>query len=619
MSITAEVISLFSRRLRSRLARAASAVVLAGCACARGDAHVVVTASSERGRAFFEHELTTLATSLASLDTALRSSAVPDPAPAAFRAARASYKNAEALLMYYVPIRAAVVNGPRAEGDDDAVGAPVRSAPIGFQVIEAALFDGSITRDSARKEIVQMRRVLDELRTITRDNPVDAPSLIDAARLQLARTTVLGLAGFDADPSGDAIIEAAASMDGIRALLDGTEDSSAAGLAADSLLRAAANYLRANPDFATFDRLRFIVAYANPIGEQLGALQKRAGDPPAGPRRLWRAVAGTPFVASAFDALAFAPAHGREGTPAIVALGARMFSDPRLSHAGERSCASCHRPDRVFTDGLARAAPLPGQHASLRNTPSLVNVAFEPSLFAEGRARSLETQIGVVLESRAEMASSVDEVARRLTRDASYRAAFDAALPDRERGPVTSLEVRQVLAAYLRSLTAFDSRFDRATRGDTLALSADEKAGFTLFMGKGKCATCHFVPLFNGVVPPDYRSGEAEVIGVPSTRDTAHATLDPDPGRANVEDVPNNRAAFKVPGLRNVALTAPYMHNGVFQTLDQVIEFYDRGGGAGLGIDVPSQTLSSSPLKLTVKERAQLVAFLGALTDTTSR
>jgi cytochrome c peroxidase len=580
--------------------------------CARGAS--TATAASENGQRFFAEQLTTLAAALAKLDTALASS---DPALDAFRSARSAYKHVEPLLMYYVPIQASAINGPRAEDDDDNPNAPVRSAAIGFQVIEAALFDGSITRDSARTEMVRMRRVLESLRTITRASAVDRASMLDAAKLQLARTSVLGLAGFDADLSGAGITEAAESMDGIRALLDVVGDSSEASRAAVQLLRDAAADLRGNPDFAKYDRRHFITTYANNIGDRLNALQRRVGPPAAGPRRLWRAAAATPFVADAFDPTAFAPAHARSATPALLVLGERLFFDPRLSGTGERSCASCHVPEKMFTDGLPRAKPLPGQTAKLRNTPSLINVAFEPSLFAEGRSRSLETQVGVVLESRAEMASSVDQVAARLQTDSSYRTSFTSAMPDRKGAPITGLEVRQAIAAYLRSLTTFGSRFDRAVRGDTLAMTASERRGFTVFMGRGKCATCHFVPLFNGVVPPDYRTAEAEVIGVPSTADTVHAKLDPDPGRALVEGVPNNQFAFKVPGLRNVALTAPYMHNGVFKTLEQVIDFYDRGGAAGLGIQVASQTLSPTPLKLTGEEKRDLVAFLQALTDTT--
>ncbi|HEU4995363.1 MAG TPA: cytochrome c peroxidase [Gemmatimonadaceae bacterium] len=609
-----QVVAMLAHRLHRVLAAPTIVFLLAGLSCARSSA--ATPDSNEGGRRFLADGLTQLANTLANLDSALAFTAAPDPAPKAFRIARESYKHVESLLTYYVPIQASLISGPRADEDDDLPNPPPRSAPVGFQVVEAALFDGFLTRDSARRELGRMRRVLDELRFVTRNNATSASALVDAARLELVRVTVLGLAGFDADPSGDGVIEAAAALDGVRELLFaiGHADETRA---ADTLLRAAAADLRAHADFGTYDRLRFIVAYVNPIGAQLAELQRRVGLPPPGERRLLRMTAESPFEVDAFDPTAFAPAHARPSTTALRMLGERLFMEPRLSGPGTRACSSCHVPAMAFTDRRPRAAPLPGQERKpLRNTPTLLNVAFEPRLFAEGRTRSLETQVGNVLESHAEMASSVDTVAARLKADSSYRAAFAAAMPDRGTAPLTGLEVRQALAAYLRSLSAMGSRFDRAMRGDTLAVTAAERRGFTVFMGKAKCGTCHFAPLFNGVMPPDYRNAEAEVIGVPATPNLARPVLDPDPGRAVLELVPNNQSAFKVPALRNVALTAPYMHNGVFATLEQVVDFYDRGGGAGLGLALPQQTLPSTPLKLTPAEKRELVAFMGALTDT---
>lgn len=167
-----------------------------------------------------------------------------------------------------------------------------------------------------------------------------------------------------------------------------------------------------------------------------------------------------------------------------------------------------------------------------------------------------------------------------------------------------------------RDNSVSDSRFDRAVRGDTLAMTDAERRGMTVFLGRAKCGTCHFMPLFNGVTPLFYRISEAEIIGVPATANLEHPVLDPDVGRANVEDIPLNRFAFKVTSLRNVALTGPYMHNGVFETLEEVIEFYDRGGGVGIGLTLPYQSLPAAPLRLTANEKRDLVAFLGALTDT---
>jgi cytochrome c peroxidase len=183
-------------------------------------------------------------------------------------------------------------------------------------------------------------------------------------------------------------------------------------------------------------------------------------------------------------------------------------------------------------------------------------------------------------------------------------------------GAISARRVQTTLAAFVRSLVAMRSRVDLAVAVDIAALTPEERDGFNLFMGKAACGTCHFAPTFGGSVPPDLMESEPEVIGVPSRPVTAGATIDPDPGAAGFDHVPIHRHAFKTPSLRNVGLTAPYMHNGVYRTLDQVVDFYDRGGGAGIGIELPNQTLSAAPLHLSRSEKRALVAFMRALTDT---
>ena len=147
--------------------------------------------------------------------------------------------------------------------------------------------------------------------------------------------------------------------------------------------------------------------------------------------------------------------------------------------------------------------------------------------------------------------------------------------------------------------------------------SSEERLGFNLFMGKGLCGTCHFAPLFNGTVPPAYTQTESEVIGVPSRAVTRNASIDPDVGRIAITRRPTQRHAFKTPTLRNVELTAPYMHNGVYRTLEEVLDFYNRGGGAGIGSEVPNQTLPFDKLNLTSAEQRAIIVFLRTLTDTT--
>jgi cytochrome c peroxidase len=323
------------------------------------------------------------------------------------------------------------------------------------------------------------------------------------------------------------------------------------------------------------------------------------------------------FDSAAFDQSAYAPEFAPPATRELASLGKRLFSDPILSGPKTRSCASCHDPVRAFTDGRARALTLSvGTPPTARNTPTLINAALEPTQFADQRAGSLEEQVARVLASDAEMQSSAGLAASRLQADSSYRAAFVRAIPGRRDTAVTALGVRIALAAYVRTLVALNSQFDRAVRGDTAAMTTGERRGFELFVGKARCGSCHFMPLFTGVAPPDFVTEEPEIIGVPRDAGAQQLVLDGDPGREGVDHITNHRFAFKVPTLRNVALTAPYMHNGAFKSLDEVIAFYDRGGGAGAGLRVPNQTLSEKPLRLSAAERHDLVAFLHALTDT---
>jgi cytochrome c peroxidase len=130
-------------------------------------------------------------------------------------------------------------------------------------------------------------------------------------------------------------------------------------------------------------------------------------------------------------------------------------------------------------------------------------------------------------------------------------------------------------------------------------------------MGKAKCATCHFIPLFNGITPPKYVASETEVLGVPLS--LADSTLDPDTGYYGVIGVDSYKYAFKIPTVRNSEKTAPYMHNGVYRTLDQVMEFYNNGGAAGLGIDLANQTLPREALNLTENEKEDIIAFIKSL------
>ncbi|HTB25038.1 MAG TPA: cytochrome c peroxidase, partial [Puia sp.] len=294
-----------------------------------------------------------------------------------------------------------------------------------------------------------------------------------------------------------------------------------------------------------------------------------------------------------------------------IALGKLLFSDPVLSGSGTRSCQSCHQPEKAFTDGLAKNTIIGKTELLGRNTPTLINAALQPALFYDLRVNSLEEQSHSVVQSEKEMHGSMSLSVKRLWNDKKYRQMFLAAFPNEDKNSIDTFEVMNAIGSYIRSLVLLNSRFDYYMRGDTTALDANEINGFNLFMGKAKCATCHFMPLFNGTLPPAFQKMEAEVIGVPET--ISAQIIDPDMGRYNIIHVESFRHAFKIPTVRNAARTAPYMHNGVFNNLDQVLDFYNKGGGTGAGIKIENQTLPFDKLDLTEKERKDIIEFIGSL------
>jgi cytochrome c peroxidase len=432
----------------------------------------------------------------------------------------------------------------------------------------------------------------------------------------------LGLAGFDATVSGEGLRESAEALAGVKEGLSAYEaamrrQDPVGWEALKRSLDAAIVALASATSFPKFDRFDFIVRFASPIAAGLARLQRSLRLPAPAEPGPWSPGSTDIFAAGAIDPRWFAPDYAPPPSPQLVALGRELFFDSRLSAAGRRSCATCHQPALAFSD-RRRLASVDAGHGVVRNTPTLLNAGYQRAQFADQRVAFLEFQFEEVMANPREMALTPDSAARRLAADAPLRARFAAAFGRPAEQALTGRTLSLAVAAYVRSLQALDSRFDRAIRGDSTALTAPERRGFNLFMGKAACGTCHFAPLFGGTTPPAYLESEPEVIGVPATPAANGAVVDGDFGVFAVDRAPLHRHAFKTPTVRNAALTAPYMHNGVFSTLEEVVDFYDAGGGNGLGMDLPNQTLSSERLHFTDQEKRDLVAFLKALTDSSS-
>lgn len=563
---------------------------------------------------FFRQQLGTVAGTLSQLETDIRNGAPLPLVRQHFTESRLAYKKSEWLLEYYYPHLMRSINGPAlpfADGENSKEILP----PKGFQVIEEQLFTpGQALQPDVLLPLISGLRVqLTAIRLQTDPFGWMDHYLFDALRFEVYRIIALGISGYDSPVALQSMQEATAALEGVQyaaQLYAANLPQQQARI--DTIIAHAIQYLRAPVSFNDFDRLHFITTYANPLSTALLELQQQLRLHIPRERRILSPESPHLFAMSYYNANGYTPNYESDPTPLKTTLGKQLFYDPLLSGNGQRSCASCHQPERAFTDGLARNTALDGSTIA-RNTPTLFNAAFQSKLFYDSRAVFLEHQVADVVHNKKEMGGSLETLTETLRRDSSWQQRFAAAFPD----AVTETNIANAIASYLRSLTSLQSPFDQYMHGNTAALTPQQIHGFNIFMGKGKCGTCHFAPLFNGVAPPYFAEPESEVLGVPATN-RRKSPVDNDPGKFLLYQIPIQQYAFKTPTVRNSAVTAPYMHNGVFPDLQSVVDFYDKGGGDGRGIDLDNQTLPREKLRLTRNEQKALIAFMEALTDTSS-
>lgn len=277
-------------------------------------------------------------------------------------------------------------------------------------------------------------------------------------------------------------------------------------------------------------------------------------------------------------------------------LGKVLFFDPILSSDSTISCASCHRPEFAFADTSALSIGVGGAKGT-RNTPSAMNVLLQRSFFWDGRAKTLEEQALKPIENPVEMNLPLDVAVARLTRSKTYSAWFKKIFNEAP----SANNLGAALAAFERTLETSDSPFDDWKYTDKEnAVSEAVKRGFDVFNSKGKCSQCHF--------GSDFASADFKNIGLFNGIEFT------DSGRSSITGKPEDLGKFKIGPLRNIALTAPYMHNGMFRTLEEVIEFYDDTEKF-VSHPINKDTLLAKPLGLTTQEKSDLLAFLQALTD----
>lgn len=535
---------------------------------------------------------------------------------------RIIYKRNEAISVYFYPASDINMNGPvisEVEYEDEPKQMIVN--PTGFQVIESDLWadDVKTRKQQLLKQIDHLIKIYSSISRAFLTTKVFQLQFIQAIQSEVNRHFSLGIAQFDGPESKNTLNEIKASLSSLKMMVYMSysgEDISEIKLISDRLDKMII-YLESIPSLEKMDYVDCLSKYYVPLSESIATYIPKLPSANFTPSTALRDDQQSIFDKKGFNAFFYNPrGEDKNYSNEVAELGKVLFFDPVLSSNNKRACASCHRPEMAFTDHLKTSAGFHSGQSLSRNAPTILNVAMQRNYFWDNRSTDLEDQISHVLENENEMKSSYDELVDKLISSEEYRKLFRSAFSGSSDTVISHTSISNAIAEYERKLVSLNSRFDRNVRGESNDFTPVEKLGLNTFMVKGNCGACHYLPMFSGLVPPNYTKSEFENIGTTLTGNLKKPVADPDEGRGARYQTKIYMGSFKTPSLRNVELTQPYMHNGGFKTLEEVVDFYNEGGGAGLGLDVQNQTLSADKLNLSKDEKKALIAFMKTLTDT---
>lgn len=532
----------------------------------------------------------------------------------ALSACRLRYKRIEFFTSYFFPSETRFYNAaPKFEVEEPTL---ELVEPMGLQQIESLLFDDDVQANKAlllahTEALLSSAKILPALLF---NFDLNDRQVLESIRLQLIRMSLLSVSGYDAPLLKTGIIEAAETTEALNQVLAPyLKWPSDESKSIKNLLNGSLQYLMLNPDFDSFNRMEYLTRYALPLQKRLGAFIKQ--------QKL--EINTTAFLNYESEHIYSRDAikNLKPGTSdksdqkALIAFGRNLFFDKSLSGNLSVSCASCHQPENYFTDLLPLSPSINPDSLLKRNTPTLFYAGRQHTQFWDGSATDLTSQIHKVIMNPLEMNGSVEKINEKIFSNRNYSTLIAESFPGKKPQTLGMDELTSAIAAFIDELNPMNSAFDRFISGDVTAMNTRQVKGFNLFMGKAQCGTCHFPPYFNSMLPPLYNLSEVEIIGTPKTGDLKFPVLDSDLGRYNIHRIRYYERAFKTPTVRNAAQTAPYMHNGSFGTLAKVLEFYNLGGGKGLGMDISHQTLAATPLNLSETEINNLISFIESLTD----
>ena len=540
---------------------------------------------------------------------------------------RTSLKRLDFWLRYFEPVAYRKLNGPLPVEWETEVfekfEPPYKRKGAGLTLAELYLDEDDIQTDTLAQLI---QTSLDSLATFEADSITSQLNTYQhfflANRMYLLNLAGIYTTGFECPDTTRIIPELKGMMSSVQAIYSNYNTSFPGKTISDDYLaqyRKAMDFVNAqSTDFSRFDHFTFIKDYINPLfrmNQQFIVTNNIYSSN-------YNDYALNNETQSLFDKSLFISQNSK-GIFSLVEdqvvleeikkVGKLLFYDPILSGNNKRSCASCHKPTEFFTDTTVSSAENFARDGRLpRNTPSLIDAVFNHLSMLDGKHISLQGQAKDVIQNPNEMNSEEKELIKKVMSCDEYKNAFRRFLKFTPETKTVSLDhIVSAITFYYADFSLYYAPFDDAMNKNT-AIPVEARRGFNLFMSKAQCATCHFVPHFNGVKPP-YIGSEFEVLGVPA--DTNYSKLSDDKGRYDVNPATETLHAFRTGSVRNSLLTKPYMHNGVFTTIDQVIDLYDSGGGVGRKLRVENQTLSSDSLRLSAMEKNELKAFLRSMNE----
>lgn len=541
-----------------------------------------------------------------------------------YKKLRSNYKKFETYIVFRYPVIDKAINGGPVPSFTKDVVILHKDEPTGLQVIEELINQEHVEKKAVKENLLTIHKNLNTLKQSITKLPILNWEILEANHMAITRMITLSLSGFDSPALLLSIQNSKTVLEQIQKdllLFKAFTSKNYNWNNTIQLTHSTIQYLNNNNDFNNLNRYDLYRNYLLPLQKAIKQLHIDTGYEQYHETTTIKRSTGNGehlFSENYLDPHYSMKGNNTSHNQDQIELGKTLFFDPILSKDNNFSCATCHNPSKAFTDGIDKSYSSNLKDKVKRNSPTLINSCYQNNFFTDLRSSDMNDQIMNVILSKDEFNTTPDELVLKLRKSEGYQTLFKKAYYVYDT-PITIGTVKSSLELYVRSLINLNSKFDKNIRRETNSLTKEEIDGANLFLGKAACATCHFAPNFNGFVPPHYQDTEGEILGV--LEEPNGNKIDNDKGmyerfKNSYPEAHYIEGMFKTSSIRNVELTKPYMHNGKYNTLEEVVDFYNHGGASGKGIELPQQTLAPDSLNLTNYEKKALVSFMKTLTDT---